>query len=442
MVRPALSRLAPVKVAVVGDLILDTYTIGKALRISPEAPVPVLSVQREEMRAGGAGNVVLNLLALGASVVPIMRLGNDPGGATLHTLFQHEGIPTEGIFQQAGYITPIKNRIIADSQQIVRVDHEQITPLPELLEQQIIEALPTLLRSAQVIAVSDYGKGFISRTLFAALVDYAAEQAIPIIVDPKDLDFSLYRGAFIIKPNQAELFAAARMGKEGSLDDAAAAVLELSEADVLMVTRSEHGISLFHREGARHDFPVEIQQVRDVTGAGDTVLAMLAAAIANKLSVPEAAVLSNIAAGIAISRFGCARVTLSDVAGRLLQLDMSNKVFDDEHLFALRQVLKDKKVVLLALNGCPGLSTMLFKTICTLAKRGEALILYLCDPAPSHELIDLLAALPSVDVILLHTPAAYQLLLEGVAFAAIYRLEGEELLPLPHIEAVSQEYKL
>jgi len=317
----AFDRLASVKVAVIGDLMLDSYTIGKVSRISPEAPVPVLNVEKEEQRAGGAGNVMLNLLSLGANVVPIGRIGADPAGQMLKALFASEGMSIEGLFLEVGYLTIVKNRIIASSQQIVRIDKEKITPLPEMLEQQIIEALPTLLEGVQAIAISDYGKGFLSKTLLSWLIDYAKENNIPTIADPKGSDFSRYRGVDLLKPNLSELYTAVKMPSDVPIEIAAASALESSQSQALMVTRSEEGISLFDRAGSRFDDPVQIQEVRDVTGAGDTVLAMTTCAIANGLELPVAIQLSNVAASIAVSHFGCARVTLTDLAARLQQIE-------------------------------------------------------------------------------------------------------------------------
>ena len=298
------SRLGLRKVLVVGDFLLDTYTIGKARRISPEAPVAVVHVQREEHRPGGAGNVVLNLISMGCQVIAVGRMGDDAAGAKMSQVLREEKVDCRGLFIQPAYQTPVKNRIIAESQQIVRVDHEQVVQIPETLEQKIIEALPSLMEGASVIAISDYGKGFLSKTLLTALVDLGRQRGIPIITDPKGVDFSKYAGSTVIKPNLMEAYAAAGMPIEVPLEKVAAKVLELSESDILMVTRSESGISLFFRHGERLDFPVRAREVKDVTGAGDTVLAMMACAMANGLSMGEAVQLSNVAAGIAIERFG------------------------------------------------------------------------------------------------------------------------------------------
>lgn len=187
-----LSRLNAAKVMVVGDMLLDVYTFGKARRISPEAPVAVIHVQSEEHRAGGAGNVILSLISLGASVVAVGRVGQDSGGDRLVSSLEMEGVNTRAIIKQANYTTPVKKRIIANSQQIVRVDYEEISPLPEADEKKIIAMLPSLMKGVQVVAISDYGKGLISHTLMAAVIACAKQHAIPVITDPKGTDFSKY----------------------------------------------------------------------------------------------------------------------------------------------------------------------------------------------------------------------------------------------------------
>lgn len=403
-------RLGPIKALVIGDLLLDTYTIGKARRISPEAPVAVVNVQREESRAGGAGNVILNLLSLGAQVSAIGRIGNDNGGMTLRQCLVNEGVDCRGIVVQSDYPTPVKNRIIAENQQVVRIDHEKIVPTPADVEQQIIKMLPELLEGVQVIAISDYGKGFLTATLLQAIIHLGRQANLCIIADPKGIDFAKYSGVSIIKPNLGETYAAAGLPSDAPLEAVAQKVLTLANADTLMVTRSEAGISLFSKEGTHQNFPVRAREVKDVTGAGDTVLAMLACALANGLSLAEAAQLCNLAAGIAIEHFGCARVTLSQLARRLLELDVANKVFDEEHLFALRHALQGKKCTILGLSSAQGLTSRIYQSIRLLSLQKETnLIIYLRDEVPDDEFVHLLASLHEIDFIVLRSDSLQNL---------------------------------
>lgn len=398
------SKIKRQKIAVIGDLVLDTYTVGKAKRISPEAPVAVLHVNHEEHKAGMAGNVALNLISLGSDVVIIGRVGCDPNGEVLIKQLTEEGIATHGIIAQAGFPTPVKNRIIADAQQLVRVDHEMIVQLPEQYEQAVIESLPKLLEGVQLIAISDYGKGFITKALMSAVIEFGKERNIPVIVDPKGVDFSKYLGADIVKPNLSELYAAANLSSDSTIDQAAERVLEVTQAKTLMVTRSEYGISLFYQGGKREDYTVRAREVKDVTGAGDTVLAMLSCALASSLSIADGARLSNIAAGIAIERFGCARITLSELARRLLGENAGNKIFDEEHFFALQEALRGRRFTILALTTADGFSTQLFTTIRQLAQRENwDLLVYIRDLEPNPEVIDLLVSLHDVDYIMINS---------------------------------------
>lgn len=426
------SRLKRIKALVAGDLLLDTYTLGKARRISPEAPVAVVHVQKEEHRAGGAGNVILNLVALGVDVVAVGRTGADAAGQLLLHALDHPTVSLAGVVRQGGFPTPVKNRIIAENQQIVRVDHESTAPLPEQLEQQIIEALPTLLQGVHVVAISDYGKGFLTSTLLKALIQTARAQGIPIIADPKGIDFSKYAHATILKPNLGEAFAAANLPHEAPLDQVAEKVLKLANSDVLMITRSEAGITLFHQDGARQDFPVQKREVKDVTGAGDTVLAMLACALGSELPLSDAVRLSNVAAGIAIERLGCAQVTLSDLARRLLETDVANKVFDEEHLYALQQALNQRPFTLLGISGAKGLSSAIFAAIRQLSQEKERdLLIYVTDPDPSPEFINLLSSLHTVDFILVNGESL-RTFIEKMHPAAVYEVRDTSLNKLDH----------
>lgn len=433
------NQIQPCKVMVVGDLMLDTYTIGKARRISPEAPVAVVHVQREEHRPGGAGNVILNLISLGAEVVAIGRVGQDGAGNTLLHVLAEEGTLVQGIVVQPGYPTPIKNRIIAENQQMVRVDHEVISQIPEQLEQSIIEALPELMNGVKVVAISDYGKGFLSRTLLAALIEQAKRYGIPVIADPKGVDFSKYQGTTVIKPNLSEAFAAANLPPDAPLELVASRVLQMSKANTLMVTRSEAGISLFHQDGSRDDFPVRVREVKDVTGAGDTVLAMLTCAMANGLPITTAAQLSNVAAGIAIEHLGCARVTLSELARRLLEDDVGNKVFDEEHLFALQEAMRGRKCAILSVSSSEGLTSLIFSSIRKLCKKGERdLLVYIRDSSPDEEFVNLLASLHDVDFIVLKGESLCHLS-QVISPEDIYSLEKGQCERLSTLTALFEE---
>jgi rfaE bifunctional protein kinase chain/domain len=431
------SRLNPVRVAVIGDFMYDTYTTGKVRRISPEAPVPVLDVLKQEGRPGGAGNVVLNLISLGAQVVAIGRVGADIAGESIVKSLAAEGAGVDGLIVQTPYQTPVKNRLIADAQQVIRVDFEAVTPIPENIEQTVVERLPFLLDGIDILAISDYGKGFLSPSLLMAVIDMAKARGIPVIVDPKGDDFTKYQGATVLKPNLHEAYAAAKMSHTASLEHVAETLFKKVSIDLLMITRSEAGISLFTRQGERLDFPVRSKEVKDVTGAGDTVLAMVSVALGNKLEIADAAQLANIAAGIAIERLGCARINLSDLATRLLEFDVDNKVFDEDHLFALQQALKDKHYVVLGIHSTHGITTALFRSIRKLATReaDNKLIIYVRDSEPSEEFISLLSSLDEVDFVVLKCESLKNLC-EIIHPQEAFVIDHNKLILLDHFKAL------
>jgi len=396
------SRLQKINSLVIGDFMLDRYTYGNINRISPEAPVSILKVKKEKMQPGGAGNVVLNLLSLGSRVKTIGRIGDDLEGDILLNLLKEQNAETTHLFVQKDYKTPVKNRFIAESQQILRVDFEKVQKLSQEIENQIIEKLPEMLLSIQVIAMSDYAKGFLSDKLIRFVIDLAREKHIPIIVDPKGSDFDKYKYANILKPNLKEAYIAANLNTRESLDDAAESILKQTKVDNLLITRSNDGISIFSKNIQRRDFPARSKEVKDVTGAGDTVLAMLCIAIANGLDLEHASQLSNIAASIAIEHIGCAQITLSQFARRLLEYDVENKIFDFSHLFALKKVLENKKFSLIGLNSNQGLTTPIFRAIKKLSSdKHKDIIVYILDANPDDEFIDLLSSINEVGFIIL-----------------------------------------
>lgn len=436
-----LSKLNAAKIVVIGDLLLDAYTIGKAKRISPEAPVAIVNVLQEEYRPGGAGNVALNLLSLGVQVVLVGRIGADWAGDTLKKALREENVESYLVTQEA-YRTPIKNRIIADNQQIVRLDHEQIIDLNEGLEQTIIERLPSILEGVKAVAISDYGKGFLTSTLLTAIIHHALKCGIPIITDPKGSDFAKYKGTTVIKPNLSEAYAAAHLPPSAPLNHVAAAIIGQTQASLLMITRSEAGISLFDDKGNRQDIPVLVKkEVKDVTGAGDTVLAVLAHAIANQLPYEEAAHLCNTAAGIAIEQVGCARITLSDLALRFFEDKMEDKVFDHEHLFVLQEILKCRSFNLLILSKTEQLSHSLFYAIKNVAKCNENLLIYISDPLTEKTLIEILASIREVDFILFDFESLKSLC-QSVSPKATYFFDTTQLIPLDLVNFLNSAHSL
>jgi rfaE bifunctional protein kinase chain/domain len=307
---PSLAELSRHRVLVVGDAMLDRYWFGAVERISPEAPVPVVRIGREEERPGGAANVAMNVKVLGAACTLLTVVGNDAAGRRLCELLAEHGVSTV-VGTDAQLNTVVKLRVIGRSQQLLRIDFEN-QPDHEVLQLMLAD-YERLLPEHDVVLLSDYGKGGLTHV--ARMIDLARQAAKPVLVDPKGGDFSRYAGATAITPNRSEL--AQVVGQWQGEDD----LLQRAEAlrrslgvQALLVTRSEEGISLFDAEG-HFRLPTEAREVFDVTGAGDTVIGTLAALLACGLPMRGAAALANRAAGIVVSRFGTAAVSHAELAG-------------------------------------------------------------------------------------------------------------------------------
>lgn len=421
------SRLRPFKALVLGDFLLDTYTTGKVRRISPEAPVPVMEVLGEESRPGGAGNVVLNIQALGGKVFGVGRIGADVQGLQLKQLLSLDSVNMELLVVEKGYRTPVKNRLIAESQQLLRVDLETISPLDSSLEEEFIQTFEQLIPQMEIVALSDYGKGFLTPRLISAAIDIAKRANVPVIVDPKGTDFAKYKGATMIKPNLSEAYAAAKMPLATPLERVAQEIFSHAEVDLLLITRSEAGMSLFTKHGAQTDFPVLSKEVKDVTGAGDTALAVLCLAIASKIEISHCVQLANIAAGIAIERLGCVQVTLSMLAKRLLQIDHHTKIYQEGDTYALKQILKGKEYSLLILSPQPMTPTF-FRVIRKLAdhKRRE-LMIYVTQP--QEEFVHFLSSLTEVDYLIVQKESL-QHLCEAIQPHEVFTFENGEMVPM------------
>lgn len=418
--------LRPFKVLVLGDFLLDTYTTGKVRRISPEAPVPVMEVLRHEARPGGAGNVALNLHALGGQVICAGRIGNDAHGEQLKGLLSLERMDLSMLLVEKGYITPVKNRLIAESQQLMRIDSEMILPLHEELEDFFIAQLEALIAGVQVVALSDYGKGFLTQRMIKEALEVAKKMGVPTIVDPKGTDFAKYKGATILKPNLSEAYAAVKKPLTHPLSEVAKEIFSQGSVDFLLITRSEAGMSLFEWGGRRVDFPVVSREVKDVTGAGDTVLAMLCLGLANGLDLASIVQLSNIAAGLSIERLGCVQVTLAQVAKRLLQTDNQTKIFDENHTYALQQVFEGKQVSLLILSKENALTLKSLRAIRQFAKQEDREMIVYVEREPDDEWVQFLASLQEIDTIILQG-GSLKHLMERVD-PEVYVLENDALV--------------
>lgn len=310
MTPPTRERLAKARVLVVGDAMLDRYWFGAVDRISPEAPVPVVRVNREEERLGGAANVALNVKTLGAQASLLTVVGDDEPGRTLKKLLEAAGVEARiGIDPQL--YTIVKLRVIGRSQQLIRVDFEN-QPDHEVLKESLGE-YERVLPQHDAVLFSDYGKGGLEH--IPQMIRLARQAGKPVLIDPKGSDYSRYAGATVITPNRAELAQViGAWSSEAQLHERTQALRERHGLDGLLLTRSEEGMSLFDAQG-HAQVPAQAREVFDVTGAGDTVIATMAAMLACGLTLREAMPIANRAGGIVVGKFGTASVDYDELFG-------------------------------------------------------------------------------------------------------------------------------
>lgn len=306
------SRFKEISALVVGDIILDEYFWGKVDRISPEAPVPVVTVKKETQLLGGAANVVNNIRSLGGQVFLSGLVGGDERGRKILNLLEEKGVPTGGVFIDPRRPTTVKSRIVAHSQQVVRFDRENQTSLSQGYADSLISYVRDTVPHADTVVIADYGKGVVTEELVKAVTQIAKQEKKPVLLDPKIGRFHLYRDVTLVAPNsqEASLAAGIEIVDGRSLKGVGEKLLDRFNCEVVLITRGEHGMALFER-GRKKEFPVQTTEIEvfDVTGAGDTVIGVMALVLAAGASFREAAVIANYAAGIVVGKLGTATVT-------------------------------------------------------------------------------------------------------------------------------------
>lgn len=299
------------RVVVIGDAILDHYVRGSASRISPEAPVPVLRMESQEWLPGGAANVARNVALLGAEVNFLTRIGQDEEGLRLGELLDNDPRTEATLLADLASPTPLKTRYIAHGQQMLRVDREQPAPLSPTAEKELLKEIDRAIAKCDGVIVSDYGKGLLSGAVLGRVFAAAARRGVEVFVDPKGANYARYRGASVVTPNRKEAQEASGIAivDEASAARAAATLRRQTKARTICITMSEEGIAVFPQRGRATIIPARAREVFDVTGAGDTLIAVLALARFSGASDIEAAELGNIAAGIVVGRSGVAAPT-------------------------------------------------------------------------------------------------------------------------------------
>ncbi len=349
-----ISKFDRCNILVVGDLMVDEYLWGDVERISPEAPVQVVTIKDEDFSLGGSGNVVNNVVALGAKVSAVGVIGTGRDGQLLLNKLNELGVDIAGIFQDSNRPTTRKTRIIASNQHVLRIDRETKESISEPTFEAIAKYLEDKIPDVDVVLISDYGKGLITEALMARLIAAAQKHKKITIADPKGLDFSKYSGVSLITPNKKEaaLASGIEVVDEKTLIEAGNKILQRVGIDKLLITCGKDGMVLFDRNKAPYKIRAETRQVYDVSGAGDTVLAVFGLSVASGISFEDGAALANTSAGIVVGKVGTATVSRQELSSALKHDDISLKHKDLSELPVLIQDMKKKGKRLVMTNGC------------------------------------------------------------------------------------------
>jgi D-beta-D-heptose 7-phosphate kinase/D-beta-D-heptose 1-phosphate adenosyltransferase len=331
-------RLKGARVLCVGDVMLDRFVYGHVERISPEAPIPVLRVEREEAMLGGAGNVVRNLIGLGAIAEFVSVVGNDAAGREITALVGRLDHVEPHLLVESRRRTTIKTRFVAGNQQLLRTDSETAIEVGEVIDGDIVRLAMAAIADCAVMVLSDYAKGALTPIGTSAMIAAARAAAKPVVVDPKGPDYARYRGASVLTPNQRELAVAAQMPAENPAEVEAAAkkLVDQCGVDAILCTRGADGMTLVTKAGGVHHLPAAAREVFDVSGAGDTVVAALAAGLAGGLSLVDSAHLANVAAGVVVAKVGTAVAYADDLVRALRHQDLAS---GEEKLVTLDQAI-------------------------------------------------------------------------------------------------------
>jgi D-beta-D-heptose 7-phosphate kinase/D-beta-D-heptose 1-phosphate adenosyltransferase len=305
--RKVIAGFEKARVMVIGDFILDEFIWGSVTRISPEAPVPVVKVDRESFMPGGSLNVAHNAATLNGKVIPVGILGQDLYGRMLAKVMRQRGIDTGGVIYDKNRPTTLKTRIIAHHQQVVRFDKEHTEEIAPLKRKALISFITKKIHQVDAVIIEDYGKGMITGPFLKQIIQIAKKARKPIIVDPKEKHFNYYQGVTALTPNRYEAYTAVGLDPHGkaSLEEVGRKLLKRLKLDCILVTLGEEGMALFEKQKV-HRIPTAAKEVFDVSGAGDTVIAVFALAIAAGAKYLEAAMIANWAAGVVVGKLGTA----------------------------------------------------------------------------------------------------------------------------------------
>ncbi len=345
------------KILVIGDLMLDKYVWADVSRISPEAPIQVAEVRSEGCTVGGAANVAHNIVTLGGKVALIGVVGKDLEGELLLECLQELGIETHGIVVDSTRPTTTKTRIIAQSQQVLRIDRERQSSISSKNVEGILTYIRGTMDSVDGVVLSDYGKGVLSEEVIALSIRLAQEGDRHLVVDPKGTDYTRYKGASIISPNHHELEMATggkKLGSEEEIGTAAAQLLENCDLEALVVTRGKDGISVFEKSHVSHHIPTVAMEVVDVSGAGDTVISALTLGLTVESDIMKVARVANTAAGVVVRKVGTATVSPYELEAELSETTdtRKRKIVNVDELSRILSHFRNQGKVVVFTNGC------------------------------------------------------------------------------------------
>lgn len=377
-------NFASARVLVVGDVILDRYVYGVTTRISPEAPVPIVRVQDTEERPGGAGNVALNINSLGGQAILVGVTGSDEAADTLHRALSKSGVTCQFV-RCEGFPTVTKLRVLSQHQQLIRLDYEGDAQLVE--PDALVPAYRQQLECVDVVVLSDYAKG--SLTGVRRFIDLAKDADKPVLVDPKGADFAKYQGATLLTPNLKEFEAVVgACRKPEEIVSKGESLIDALELEAILVTRGEHGMTLIQKGHEAIHLPAHARDVFDVTGAGDTVIGVLATSLAVQHDVVQATALANMAAGLVVGKLGAATVTATELHAALHdQHEYKTGIVTEEGLMAAVKAAKLRGETIVMTNGCFDLLHVGHVRYLSDAKQlGDRLIVAVNDDASVHQL--------------------------------------------------------
>jgi D-beta-D-heptose 7-phosphate kinase/D-beta-D-heptose 1-phosphate adenosyltransferase len=314
-----LENFRNINVLVIGDVMLDRYWWGSVERISPEAPVPIINLNKTTLAAGGAANVAANVTGLGANPFLVGLIGSDTEAKLFRKVLKKKNISTEYLFEDTKRPTTVKTRVLGHNQQIVRIDQEEKKNISELQEEQIWQLILPIIDKVEVIIVSDYGKGLIIENLATRLITTGIKSSKIVLVDPKGTDYKKYKGASILTPNRMEIKQACNLINldQSTIEKAGIEMIAELSLKNLLVTQGEDGMTLFQQKQSPQHLPALARNVYDVTGAGDTVIATIGVALGGGLDTLSAAKIANIAAGLIVEKIGTSVITWEMVKAEL-----------------------------------------------------------------------------------------------------------------------------